>query len=119
MMKHPRSRPAAWFLLAFIVFATVCPIGFRPHDYLPVELDRAMAFLLMTGAFVVAYPERWLKVSMLCILGAFGIEALQFLSATRHPEFQDAMVKAAGAASGAILGIIFNVWRRTSSRYPA
>jgi uncharacterized membrane protein YjjP (DUF1212 family) len=111
-MKHPRSRPTAWLLLAFIIFATVCPISVRPHDYLPVEVDRALAFFLMTGAFVVAYPNRWLSVTLMCIAGAFGIEALQFLSETRHPELADAMVKAVGAALGASLGIAFNAVRR-------
>lgn len=116
-MKHPRSRPAAWLLLAFIIFATVCPIDLRPHDVLPVQVDRAFAFLLMSGAFVVAYPRHWLRVAVSCVLAAFLIEALQFLSATRHPEVLDATVKATGAAIGALLGVIFNFFRR--SRWPA
>lgn len=103
---------AAWLLLAFIVFSTVSPIGMRPHDVLPVQVDRALAFFLLSGAFVVGYPRHWLIIGAACIASAFAIEALQFLSATRHPQLIDASVKAVGAALGVSAAIGFNAATR-------
>ena len=103
------SAICAWLLLAFIIFSTVSPIEMRPSDVvLPVQVDRALAYLLLAGAFVVGYPKHWLIVAIACITGAFAIEALQYLSASRHPHLADAFVKAVGAFLGAVIGFGFN-----------
>jgi VanZ family protein len=117
-MTHRFSRPIAWLLLLFIVFATVSPIGDRPHDFLPVQVDRALAFAMMTAFFLIAYPTRLLLVSVLCLASAFGIEALQFLSPTRDPHLSDASVKAIGALIGIGLGLVANACRKWIRRYP-
>lgn len=101
----------AWMLLAFILFATVSPITSRPHDFLPVQLDRALAFTLMAGGFIVAYPRHWVTVAALGIASAFAIETLQYLSSTRHAHLADAEVKAVGAAVGVLLGLAANKFR--------
>ncbi|WP_342633739.1 VanZ family protein [Neorhizobium lilium] len=98
----------AWLSLLAIVFVTVSPIGWRPHDYLPVDLDRALAFALMTLLFVMAYPRHFVLCSVLLIFGALAIEALQLLSPTRHAHMDDAAVKAAGAAFGAVVAWLIN-----------
>ncbi|SFB46026.1 VanZ like family protein [Rhizobium sp. NFR07] len=103
-----------WLALAAIIFATVSPIRLRPHDFASVDIDRAGAFAVMALLFVVAYPRRWVACAILLILGAGGIELLQFLSPTRHAHLDDAMVKAAGAAFGCLLGLALN---RTVTRY--
>jgi len=108
MTIHRFSAFCAWLLLAFIIFSTVSPIGMRPHDFLPVQVDRALAFFLLSAAFVIGYPKHWLLVGMACIAGAFFIEALQYLSATRHPHMMDACVKAVGGILGVSLAICFN-----------
>lgn len=94
---------AAWICLALIVFVTISPIGLRPHDLLPVDLDRALAFCIMAGLFTLAYPRQWLSILALTVLGAMLIETLQTLSSTRHAHLADAMVKAVGAIAGVLL----------------
>lgn len=98
----------AWLGLAAIITVTVSPIGLRPHDLLPVDVDRALAFVVATMFFVMAYPRQWVWIALAMVIGAGGIELLQNLSPTRHPEMHDAMVKAAGASVGAVLGWAFN-----------
>ncbi len=98
----------AWLCLAVILFLTLSPIGLRPHDPLPVNIDRALAFCVMAGLFVAAYPRQWPAVLMLSLCGAGMIELLQFLSPTRHAQLPDALVKASGAIAGVALGALFN-----------
>ena len=104
MMTSRIFKLAAWLALAAVIFATASPIGLRPHDMLPVNVDRALAFTVMTALFVMAYPRHWLPVAALLIAGAFGIEMLQLLSPTRHSHLFDANIKAAGAAIGVVIG---------------
>lgn len=93
-------KVAAWCCLAFILFATVSPIGMRPHDYLPVNYDRALAFGVMSCLFTLAYPRRWRSILVLTVLGTIFIESLQFLAPTRHARLADAIVKASGSFLG-------------------
>jgi hypothetical protein len=97
-----------WLALAAIIFATVSPIRLRPQDFASVDIDRAGAFAAMALLFMLAYPRQWLLCGILVILGAGGIELLQYLSPTRHAHLDDAVVKAAGAAIGCLMGWAFN-----------
>ena len=111
---------AAWLSLAFIVFATVVPIGFRPHDPFSVNVDRGLAFAVMAGLFVLAYPRRWRAVLVLNLAGAGAIEALQLLAPTRHAHLFDAAVKAGGALAGVLVAAAINHAlrrRRGKARY--
>lgn len=112
----PLLRAAAWLCLGFIVFVTVAPIGLRPHDALPVNLDRALAFGLMSGLFVLAYPRHWKAVLLLSVAGAGMIEALQYLSPTRHAHLADALVKGGGALAGGGLMALVNLLLRRDGR---
>lgn len=114
------ARPLAWLLLAFIIFVTVSPIGERPNTVTAVDVDRAVAYLLLGFAFALAYPKQWKTVTLLLIVGAFAIEYLQYLAPTRHPRLHDASVKAMGAALGLLAGWGINRWRdaRASNALP-
>ncbi len=79
-----------------------------------MDVDRAGAFAVMALLFVLAYPRQWLLCALLLMLGAGGIELLQFLSPSRHAHLDDAAVKAAGAAIGCLVGLMAN---RTISRF--
>ncbi len=103
MTRH-LLKLAPWACLAAILFVTVSPISLRPGDILPVDLDRALAFTLLGVLFVLAYPRHILLCAVLLVLGAGVIETLQFLSPTRHAHWEDAAVKAAGAAIGVLIG---------------
>jgi VanZ family protein len=102
------SKPLAWLLLAAIIFVTVSPIGLRPHTVTSVNIDRALAYMVVGLAFAVAYPKHWMTVALLLIAGAVFIEYLQYLSPTRHARFHDAAVKAVGATVGVAIGSLFN-----------
>jgi hypothetical protein len=104
-----------WSALAFVVFATVSPIEMRPHDFLPVNVDRAGAFAVMAFLFVIAYPRHWKLCALLLLLGAGGIELLQFISPSRHANPNDALIKAAGAAIGCVAGWGINLLRRRTT----
>jgi VanZ family protein len=108
------SKPVAWLLLAAIVFVTVSPIGLRPHTITSVNIDRALAYLVVGLAFALAYPRHWPAVAALLVIGAVGIELLQYLSPTRHARMHDAAVKAVGACIGVMLGMLVNRLRRQS-----
>lgn len=98
----------AWLSLAGIVFATLVPIQLRPHDFLPVDVDRALAFMITTLLFVLAYPRLWVLCAVILVCSAFGFEALQHLSPTRHAHMADAQIKAAGAVAGVLVGWVAN-----------
>lgn len=103
-------KPVAWLLLAAIIFVTVSPIGLRPHTITSVDLDRALAYAAVGLLFALAYPRRLKTVAVLLVVGALGIEGLQYLSPSRHARLHDADVKAVGAFAGVLVGwIIFKL----------
>ena len=104
MMTLKMIRLASWASLAAIIFVTVSPIGLRPQDVMPVNIDRALAFAVTAALFVIAYPRHVVLVTVLLIASAGIIEAMQLLSPSRHAHFEDAAVKALGAAIGASVG---------------
>jgi VanZ family protein len=111
MTADKLARPIAWILLAAIIFVTVSPIGLRPHTVTSVNIDRGLAYLVVGLAFALAYPRHWITVAALLIIGAVGIEYLQYLSPTRHARLHDAGVKALGACIGVLAGTVFNRFR--------
>lgn len=112
MMTRTILRAAAWTALAAIIFVTVSPIGWRPHDVMPVNFDRALAFTIMSALFVAAYPRHSVVLGLALVACAGLIELLQFFSPTRHPQFIDAFVKATGAVVGVLIGSTYNMIER-------
>ncbi|KRB53134.1 antibiotic resistance protein VanZ [Rhizobium sp. Root708] len=121
MIINKFAKPVAWCLLGGIIFVTVSPIGLRPHTITTVNIDRALAYLLVGLVFAVAYPKQWMRIALLLIVGAVAIEYMQYLSPTRHARLHDAAIKAVGASFGVMAGCLFNRFRpdvaegRTSS----
>jgi len=100
MTAQKLLRLVTWLLVAAIVVATLGPIGFRPRTTMPVDVERALAYVALGLAFAMAYPRHiWWAVAFV-ILGAVGLEWLQNLSPDRHGRETDALVKVAGAAIG-------------------
>jgi hypothetical protein len=119
-MRTRHFRIIAWLLLAFCIFATIVPIGFRPQMDLPPDADRALAFAAVGFVFGLAYPRRWLTVGLFVVLAAFSIESLQYLSPGRHPALSDAIIKAisavCGVAGAQLVLIGFGKWREAQRR---
>jgi VanZ family protein len=92
----------ACLLLAFIVFATLCPVHLRPKTGHP-NLERFAAFLILGAAYTFALPRRAALVALFMVAGAFGLEAAQRWVPTRDPDLRDALVK----SFGALIGVAF------------
>ncbi|GMB79559.1 hypothetical protein NN6n1_03410 [Shinella zoogloeoides] len=101
-------RIGAWLGLAAILFVTVSPIGYRPHDVVSTDFDRAAAYAVLSALFVFAYPRHRLAVAALVVLVAGGAELFQFISPTRHARLADAAVKAAGGIGGLFAGSLLH-----------
>ena len=110
-MNTRKYQIAAWTAFAAIVFVTVSPIEMRPGDIFSVDVDRALAFGLLSSMFMVAYPRHALFVGGFVVLSAGAIELLQALSPTRHARLDDAVIKAAGALGGMALAFSYNALR--------
>ena len=101
--------PVACTSLAFIVFATLSPIGLRPH-LASVSLERFGAFALAGLLFGLAYPNRFWLVLTIVLGAAFALESMQFLTPDRHGAVRDAMIKFAGGTFGVGLSLLLNRW---------
>jgi apolipoprotein N-acyltransferase len=106
-MSRAVFKVIAWGSLAFIVFATLSPIGMRPH-VTTVNLERFAAFAVAGLLFGLAYPNRfWLVLAI--VLGAAGIlEALQLLTPDRHGDARNAILKIIGGSFGVSLARVIN-----------
>ncbi len=96
-----------WGAVLAIAFATVVPIGYRPH--LPEtgpDIERFLAFVIPAGALALAYPKRRGLVLALTIGLTIGLEAAQLLEPTRHGRTHDVIVKVLGALAGTALAIL-------------
>ena len=77
-------RWMAWLLLVAVAVFTLCPIALRPVTSAPADLERALAFALIGGAFCLGYPKHRLAV-VLSVIGLVGLlEATQNLVPGRH-----------------------------------
>ena len=96
----------AWAALSAIAFATLAPIGLRPHSILPVAHERGGALAVVGALFAFAYPSRiWWTLGGL-VIGLVGLEALQVLRPDRHGQPLDALVKIIGAGIGYLLAAL-------------
>jgi VanZ family protein len=106
------SAVAGWLALAFIVYATLSPIDDRPV-IAGAQLEHFAAFAVVGLAFGLAYPRRVFLVATIILISAFGLEALQLLTADRHARLLDAVVKAAGGICGIGIGQLAQLALRT------
>lgn len=95
-------------MLIAIFAVTVLPIQLRPTTAEPAGVERILAFGLLGLIFVFAYPRHWILVTCLMLGTAFGFEAIQHLSPSRHAHLEDAIVKAIGGLAGVALGTVLN-----------
>lgn len=105
----------AWSTLLAIGFATLSPIGLRPH-LSDVSMERFWAFAAVGLLFGLAYPRHLWLVTFLVGGAALGLEVLQHLTPDRHGRIPDALIKLAGAVAGTGLAYAFSgMMKRVSS----
>lgn len=89
----------AWGALAVIVFATLSPLGLRPH-LASQHREHFAAFAAVGLLFGVAYRRPVLVLVLLCG-AAVVLELMQLLTPDRHGRAIDVAFKLAGAGAGA------------------
>lgn len=92
---------AAWLSLIFIAYATLSPIGDRPH-VAGVGFEHIAAFAVTGVLFALAYPRHLLIVVMLVLGSAVVLELSQLLTPDRHARLSDLLMKLAGGSIGIV-----------------
>ncbi|MFD9900095.1 VanZ family protein [Mesorhizobium sp. UC22_110] len=92
-------RLASIFLLALIVFATLSPIGLRPHLG-DANLERALAYMLLGSALALSFPRHTLRIAVFVVSIATVLELLQLIDPGRHGRIEDMVIKAAAGLIG-------------------
>ena len=101
----------AWTVVAFIVFATLVPLGERPQITEDPNIERFAAFGLAGFLLGISYPRRFLWTVLFMVALAFILEALQRLTPDRHGHLSDMTVKAVGGLAGTFLaGLALRFW---------
>ena len=104
-MIRTLAKIASWLLAAFIVFATLSPIGLRPETGGPPSLERFAAYLLLGFGFAIGYPSRRRLIAVALVAFAVGLEVAQTLIPTRDGRLPDAIQKGFGALCGVFLSL--------------
>jgi VanZ family protein len=102
---------AAWGCLAFITFATLSPLGLRPH-WADVGFEHVTAFAVAGLLFGLAYPGRPIIVIILVLGSATLLEFLQLVTPDRHARVLDLGQKLLGGSLGFIIAWLLR--RRTT-----
>jgi VanZ family protein len=105
----------ALMLVGGIAYATLCPIGMRPH-LASADEERFGAYFVMGGVVALAFPRRWLSVTLFVAVLAVSLEAGQLLIPGRDARVSDALVKTLGGVLGAQTGFGSFAARRLIAR---
>jgi hypothetical protein len=100
-----RSRPLfallGWLMLLAILYATLSTIEQRPRiSSLAPDIERFGAYLVLSFALGMGHPRRHTSIFAAGLILIPSLETAQLLSATRHGEWHDSLIKVAGLASG-------------------
>ncbi|CAD5265748.1 conserved hypothetical protein [Bosea sp. 62] len=106
-----------WGAVALVVFATLSPIGARPHlAHMGPQLERFIAYLVAAAALATAYPARKGTILLCIVAGAAGLEIAQHFEASRHARALDALVKIMGGVSGlAVVSLCERLWSKRAT----
>ena len=112
----PATMALALAGIGGIIFATLCPVGLRPH-FASANEERFGAYAVLGLILAFAFSRRQLAVSAFVVLLAAGLEFGQLLIPTRDARLIDALVKAAGGLAGSSVGYAFFPARRLLQRF--
>jgi VanZ family protein len=105
---------AAWGSLAFITFATLSPIGLRPH-VADVGYEHVAAFAVAGLLFGLVYPRRIILVVALVLGSAILLEVLQLVTPDRHGRLLDLGLKLLGGSIGIAFAWVRQLLRSVAS----
>ena len=94
------NKLLAWALLAFVAYATISPILYRPTLAASSSLEHLFAFAILGVLFYLAYPRQVLFSCLIVLGSAIILECVQVLAPDRHGRIQDAIEKLVGGAAG-------------------
>jgi VanZ like family len=95
------TATAAWTTLAFIAYATLCPLNERPELDFGLFSHPDHHLLAVAGSlFGLAYPRQMFFVCIVVLGSAVLLELLQLLTPDRHARVMDAVRKIIGGAIG-------------------
>jgi hypothetical protein len=109
------SRIAAAVLLIIITFATLSPIGLRPHVG-EANFERGTAYFLPGLTLAMGFPNRILYGAAFIVGVAAILEAMQMIDPSRHGRVSDMLMKAVAGVVGVLVakGLMFAVRRRAA-----
>jgi hypothetical protein len=102
---NPMFAGLAGLGILAIAYATLCPIGLRPH-LASANTERFGAYFVLGFIAALAAPRRISVISVLIVLLAFGLEAAQLIIPSRDAALNDAIVKGFGGMVGAQCGVM-------------
>jgi hypothetical protein len=100
-MLEKIAKFAAWVTIAFIIYATLVPIGLRPTlGPISPNYERFVAYAIASVAIGLAYPRRPIRVATMVIALVVVLEVAQLAIPGRDARVGDALIKALGALAG-------------------
>jgi VanZ family protein len=101
-MQDKFLKAAAWAMIAFIIYATLVPLGLRPtmRGFSP-DIERFAAYAIASTLLVLAYPRHPLRIALVITAIAVLLESLQLLLPDRDARAMDAVIKVIGGLVGA------------------
>ncbi|PVE20347.1 VanZ family protein [Microvirga sp. KLBC 81] len=96
-------RSLAWLLIAATAAVTLSPHQVRPSTAAPADVERVLAFILISATLAFAYPKQRVSVFILAVVIAIVLELGQNLVPDRHAHIHDALVKINGSIAGALI----------------
>jgi VanZ family protein len=98
-------------MVVAIAVSSVVPQYDRVTTFLPQYVEHLLAFIILSAAFGLAYPFRFLAQTVALLLFAAVIELAQLWAPGRHARWSDFFVDVLGLCGG--IGLAYLVTRRT------
>jgi VanZ family protein len=104
------TRVIAWLLLVAVAAVTLVPRAWRPISGIDHSLEHFGVFLLLGGAFALAYRRHAYSIGLIAVVLIGGLELIQLFIPGRHATFVDFLLNALGATTG--IAVVSLVYRR-------
>lgn len=103
-------RIGSWLFVLFLAFLSLLPSTLEIRTGAPDELEHFLAYFIAAVLFSLSYPRKRLLVSIILVLTAILLEALQAFSPGRLVRLMDAWFSGVGAVSGVVVALLAARW---------